>query len=104
MAVEEHGMGRQCVRFRVWPKLRRGLPVIVVSGLLAAAAVNEGAWLAGAILGAASVGLAAVGARECGCAQGAVLRALERLGAVAGSRASHDERSSAAAVAPGLHA
>jgi len=103
MAVEEHGMGRQYVRFRVWPKLRRGLPATLLSGVLAAGACAEGAWLAGAILGAVSVALAAVGARECGCAQGAVLRALACLGAVEAPRATREERSSAA-VAPGLHA
>jgi GT2 family glycosyltransferase len=103
MAVEEHGHGRQYVRFRVWPKLRRGLTATVLSGVLAAGACAEGAWLAAAILGAASVALAAVGARECGCAQAVVLRALERLGAVAAPRATREEPPSAAVV-PGLHA
>jgi hypothetical protein len=71
--------------------------------MLAAGACTEGAWLAAAILGAASVALAAVGVRECGCAQAVVLRALERLGAVEGPRATREARS-AAAVVPGLHA
>jgi GT2 family glycosyltransferase len=40
MAVEEHGQGRQLVRYRIWPRWSRLLPVIV--GLL-------GAWLAASL-------------------------------------------------------
>jgi GT2 family glycosyltransferase len=103
MAVEEHGGGRQYVRFRVWPKLRRGLPAVVLCGLLAAAARAEGAWLAGALLAAGSGLLAVLGVRECGCAQAVVLHTLEGLGATAASRAPRSGRASAP-VAPGLHA
>ena len=103
MAVEEHGMGRQYVRFRVWPKLRRGLPATVLAAALAAGACVDGAWVAGVVLAAASFALAAAGLRECGCAQDAILRALEGLGAAEARRAARSARPSAA-VAPGLHA
>jgi O-antigen biosynthesis protein len=59
-AVEEHGRGRQVVRFRVWPRWSRG--AAGVASLLAAtsaAAFARGAWTAGAILAAACLWLAA---------------------------------------------
>jgi hypothetical protein len=59
--------------------------------------------LAGAVLAAASLALAAAALRECGCAQGVILRALEGLGAAEAPRAARNARPSAA-VAPGLHA
>jgi GT2 family glycosyltransferase len=41
VAVEEHGQGRQLVRYQVWPRWSRLLPAIVLL---------SGAWLAGSIL------------------------------------------------------
>ncbi len=85
MAVEEHGQGRQLVRFRVWPKLRRGLFVTAFAGALAVGAISDGAWLAGAALAAATLGLAVSALRECGCAQGEILRALGEVAAAQGA-------------------
>jgi GT2 family glycosyltransferase len=79
MAVEEHGRGRQYLRFRVWPAIRR-LPFLLLVAGLAAAALVDGAWLAGAALGTAAVGLLGAALRECGSAQAeiaAALRAME---------------------------
>jgi hypothetical protein len=84
MAVEEHGQGRQLVRFRVWPKPRRGLSVIALASALCAGAWADGAWIATFFLAAAALGVAASALRECGCAQAAILRALHDL-AEAGS-------------------
>jgi hypothetical protein len=83
MAVEEHGQGRQYVRFRVWPDLRRALPVSAVAGALAAAAFQGGAWLAGAGLAGAALALAAF--RDCGHGQGEILRALRAVAAAEGA-------------------
>ena len=85
MAVEEHGQGHQLVRFRVWPKLRRGLFVTGLAGALAVGAFSDGAWLAGAALAAAALGLASSALRECGCAQGEILRALVDVAAAQGA-------------------
>ena len=79
MAVEEHGRGRQYLRFHVWPAVRR-LPLLLLVGALAGAALADGAWIAAAILGGGALGLAAAVLRECGSAQAeiaATLRAMQ---------------------------
>lgn len=56
MAIEEHGSGRQLVRFRCVP--RRSLPRLGLIGgfaVLALAAAVDGAWLAGAVLGSSTL-------------------------------------------------
>ncbi len=80
-AVEEHGEGRQYLRFRAWPKLRRGVGVSLFGAALAAAAFTDGAWLAGAVLAAGALTLPAVAIREAGRAQGQILEAVGRLAA-----------------------
>jgi GT2 family glycosyltransferase len=79
LAVEEHGRGRQYLRFRVWPAVRR-LPFLLLVAALAAGALSDGAWLAGGVLGAAALLLGGATLRECGAAQAeiaAALRAME---------------------------
>ena len=45
MAVEEHGQGRQMLRFRTWPRWSRGwLVLIILTTLLALAAILDQAW------------------------------------------------------------
>jgi GT2 family glycosyltransferase len=78
MAVEEHGRGRQYLRFRVWPAVRR-LPFLLLVAGLAAAALLDGAWLAGATLSAAAVGLVGAALRECGSAQAEIAAALRTM-------------------------
>jgi GT2 family glycosyltransferase len=75
MAVEEHGGGRQYLRFRIWPAVRRA-PLLLFVAALAAAALFDEAWLAGQILGAATLGLLAATVRECGSAQAEIAAAL----------------------------
>ena len=51
MAVEDHGGGRQMVRFRTWPKVGWAtLSLITLLGLLAALAAVDGAWVAAAAI------------------------------------------------------
>jgi hypothetical protein len=78
-AVEEHGHGRQLVRFRSWPRPSRASVVAgVVFAVLAAVA-----WVDNSVSGAAAVaGLAAfttlVAVHDCAVATGVFLRALRR--------------------------
>jgi hypothetical protein len=79
LAVEEHGQGRQFLRFRVWPAVRR-LPLLLLLAALAVAALLDGAWLAGVLLGTTALFLSGATLRECGAAQAeitAALRAME---------------------------
>jgi hypothetical protein len=78
MAVEEHGRGRQCVRFRVWPTVRR-LPFVLFLAGLASAALFQGAWLAGATLGATAFALGAAALRECGASEAEIVSAVRAL-------------------------
>jgi GT2 family glycosyltransferase len=77
MAVEEHGLGQQMVRFRVWPRYSSGgLALTVLCGALAAGAALDGAWVAFALLGFVTAALALRALQECGAAAAAVHRAL----------------------------
>lgn len=56
MAVEEHGAGRQLLRFRSWPRCSvTGLALILVLALLSIGAAFAQAWTASAILGIAGI-------------------------------------------------
>jgi GT2 family glycosyltransferase len=83
LAIEEHGEGRQYLRFRVWPKLRRGLTLSLLGGALAALALADRAWLAGFVLTAGALAIPFAALRECGRAQGAIESAVARLAAEA---------------------
>jgi hypothetical protein len=76
-AVEEHGAGKQLVRFRSWP---RCLPVgLVLTSLFAALstwAALEQAWLAFAILGVPVLLIAGRIIQECAVATGSIRSAL----------------------------
>lgn len=78
MAIEEHGAGRQLVRFRIWP----WLPPIVIAPILlffslSLGAALHGAWTASMILGAMSLPLVLYGIQDCGAAMAAMSRAFE---------------------------
>jgi GT2 family glycosyltransferase len=77
MAVEEHGSGRQLVRFRLWPRCS---PAALVLTLLCAALATGAAlgqtWAVSAVLGLVTVMLGLRTFQECAAAMGAVLRAL----------------------------
>jgi O-antigen biosynthesis protein len=77
-AVEEHGAGRQLVRFRIAPRISPFAVVLVpLFALLACGAAMASAWVAAGALGACAVALIARVASECGSAIGSALAALE---------------------------
>jgi GT2 family glycosyltransferase len=78
MAVEEHGLGQQLVRFRTWPRCSgAGIILTFFFSELAAAAVLDHAPAAATILGLIAVGLAGRMVQECAAAIGAVLRPIQ---------------------------
>jgi GT2 family glycosyltransferase len=78
VGVEEHGHGRQLVRYRVWPRWSRVLPVIaaLLGGWLAASLTHE-VYLAVAIGGVLLFGLLRACA-EAGAGVAVILGAIER--------------------------
>jgi hypothetical protein len=81
MAVEEHGGGRQLVRFRAWPRGSRvGLFFTPLCATLAAWATLDRAWAASVVLGVITVMLGIRALQQCATAMAAVLRVLEQQG------------------------
>jgi hypothetical protein len=79
MLTEEHGAGRQFVRFRIYPRWSRlGLAITSLLGLLAGAAALAAAWSAAVILGAGAAALIVRGLQECAGATAELLFVLER--------------------------
>jgi O-antigen biosynthesis protein len=77
-AVEEHGGGKQFLRFRTWPKWSRaGLGLTAVFGLLAIGAGREEAWLGAALLAGTALLLAIVMLQESAAATAVLIRAVE---------------------------
>jgi hypothetical protein len=82
MTLEEHGAGRQLVRFRSWPKCStRGLLLISLFAILAAGATFDHVWHSAGILGSVAVLLASRMFQECAETMATVLHALRHLGA-----------------------
>ncbi len=80
MAVEEHGAGKQLIRFRIWPTISRGaFAVFLVLSTLSLGAAFEGAVSASAILALVPLAMAASALDHKAKATGAVLAALRRL-------------------------
>ncbi|HLH63580.1 MAG TPA: glycosyltransferase [Ktedonobacteraceae bacterium] len=78
MAVEEHGAGRQLLRFRLWPRCSfAGLALILLFGLLSTAAMFAQAWSASAVLGIVAILLAVRVYEECANAMATLLRVLK---------------------------
>jgi hypothetical protein len=79
LAVEEHGNGRQVMRFRVWPRpaFVRMIPILVLAGLTGGALL-AGAQAAAGVLGLLSVTLTMYAFDGCAVATAAILRALPR--------------------------
>jgi GT2 family glycosyltransferase len=76
--VEEHGMGRQLVRLRTWPRWQK--PGLLLGSLLALAAVAlalEASWHLFLLPVALATVFAVRGIQECAGATGEVLRALD---------------------------
>ena len=77
-ALEEHGRGRQLVRFRIWPRSSPG--AVAVTALLALLALGSG--VAGAGVPAVALALLAVvlalqALRDCGTATAALVAAVD---------------------------
>jgi hypothetical protein len=77
LAVEEHGGGKQLLRFRIWPRpLRVGLGLVVALGILAASAAIDGTLVAAVLIGAVAVLLAGSIVRDCAAAMGVLVPAV----------------------------
>jgi hypothetical protein len=75
MAVEEHGGGKQLVRFRAWPRCApAGLALTLLFAVLSAGAALDGAWIACAVLDAMALLFMLTMFKECAVTMGAVLR------------------------------
>jgi hypothetical protein len=82
MTLEEHGAGRQLVRFRSWPKCStRGLLLISLFAALAAGATFDHVWHSAALLSSVAVLLVSRMFQECAETMATVLHALKHLGA-----------------------
>jgi cellulose synthase/poly-beta-1,6-N-acetylglucosamine synthase-like glycosyltransferase len=80
MAIEEHGAGKQLVRFRSWPRCpANGLALILLFAILSIATALDHAWIVSIILGGVAMLLALRTLQECARAMAAVLRVLEHL-------------------------
>ncbi len=79
MAVEEHGAGKQLLRFRSWPTCSfTGLALILVFALLSIGAALDQVWTASAILGLVAILLAVRIFEECANAMATLLRVLKQ--------------------------
>ena len=73
-AVEEHGLGRQLVRFRIWPRPSvAGVTLGAFFAILAAGAAWDRAWAGAAILGLIALMIAAGIVEQCAAAMAALL-------------------------------
>ncbi len=73
LGVEEHGAGKQMLRFRAWMRLSRAVPVLAAAG----AGASFWAFMDGAVAIGVSLGLGAVG--FCGAGAGEAARAMAAL-------------------------
>jgi hypothetical protein len=77
-AIEEHGGGKQLVRFHTWPRCSSaGVVVIVLFATLSGGAAFDHAWITSAILGIVTAMLALRMLRECSVATAAILSAID---------------------------
>jgi len=77
MAVEEHGAGRQLMRFRSWPRpSRAGLVAALLLATLAAAAGLDGAWPAGGLLAIGALVVLLRITQECAGASATLMEVL----------------------------
>jgi hypothetical protein len=81
MAVEEHGGGRQLVRFRTWPRSSRiGLVFTPLCAILAAWATIDRVWASSMVLWVITLMLGIRGLQQCATAMAAILHALKQQG------------------------
>jgi O-antigen biosynthesis protein len=80
MAIEEHGRGKQQLRFRVWPRFSLAAITLTLSfGLLALGAAIDRSWLASAFLSVFAVLLAHRALCECTSSMTALSKAVNEL-------------------------
>ena len=78
MAIEEHGAGKQLVRFRSWPVCSaKGLVPALLFAILSTGAALDHAWTVTAMLGVVAILLVLRTLLECATAMATVLRVLE---------------------------
>jgi hypothetical protein len=78
MTIEEHGAGKQLVRFRSWSRCStRGIVLPLLFAAFATSATLHQAWAASAVLGVVAALLALRMLLECAAARAAVVRALQ---------------------------
>lgn len=81
MAIEEHGSGKQLVRFRSWPVgSTKRLVIAIVCALLAIGPLISGSWVAAVFLGGVAVFLGSLAFIDCSAAMFALRRAIKILG------------------------
>jgi len=82
MAVEDHGSGRQLIRFRLWPRIDPlSMFLIFLISLLAILAASDQAWIAAILLGAAALTMIFRMFWICSQAMASLLKAIEKGGA-----------------------
>jgi O-antigen biosynthesis protein len=75
--LEEHGQGRQMLRFRIWPRCSgAGVFFIALMGGLAVAAARDHSWTAATLLGGTSLGVVARLLYESGTAMQRITQAV----------------------------
>ena len=80
LAIEEHGAGKQRVRWRLWAHASTtGVAAAAIFSALALGAALDQAWVAATALAAISAALAWRTAIDCGAALGALDRAVRRI-------------------------
>ena len=81
MLIEEHGAGRQLLRFGIWPSLKFSAPVLAATLLfvLCLGAALQGVWVACAILGGVAFLLGVGVFHSYATAMAAVLRTLREI-------------------------
>jgi len=80
MAIEEHGAGKQLLRFRVWPRYSRvGVAATALGATLAGLAAWQGAAVAAVALGSVALSLLVRTLQKSAAAITAVVRAVEHV-------------------------
>lgn len=81
MAIEEHGMGKQLARFRIWTRgSPAGVVLIVLCAALSGGAALDQAWAVSAILGVVAVTLLLRMFWKCAAATATLVNAVEACG------------------------
>ncbi|MBI3802222.1 MAG: glycosyltransferase [Nitrospirae bacterium] len=79
MVIEEHGGGKQLVRFRAWPRITQGGGLLFILLLtLSAAAMVDHAWIPAAIFGAGALFLIGRAVQECNEGLSSLLGAIDQ--------------------------